>query len=173
MKITAPGGQGLESRGQNIESGTPFKIVVSMSTRGYTKSLNKQIKIQTNDPEAGLVILTMEAKILEVLSVAPHLVNFGKVYRGSTHTQALTVKNKGKDPITISRITAKPDPMVAISPTKPFTINPGEERQFELTFNTGTAKGHTGGYISLFTNVEYLPEKIIRIRAQVVEEKKP
>ena len=173
MKITAPGGQGLESHGQNIEPGKSFKIVVSMSTRGYTKTLNKQIKIQTNDPQAGLVILTMEARILEVLSVAPRLVNFGKVYRGSTHAQALTVKNKGKDPVEISRITARPETMVAISPTKPFTLKPGEERQFELTFNTGTAKGHTGGYISLFTNVEYLPEKIIRVRAQVVEEKKP
>jgi hypothetical protein len=173
VKITAPGGQGIESRGQNIEPGGTFKIVVSMSTRGYTKTLNKHIKIQTNDPEAGLVKLTMEAQVHEVLSVAPRLVNFGKVYQGSTQTRALRVKTKGKDPITISQITAKPDTMVALSSTKPFTLNPGEERQFELTFNPGTSKGHTGGYISLFTNIEYLPKKIIRVRAQVVEEKKP
>jgi len=173
VKITAPGGQVLESRGQNIEPGGSQKIVVSMSSKGYTRSLNKQIKIQTNDPEAGLVILTMEAKVREVLSVVPHLVNFGKVYQGSTHTRELKIKNTGKDPIAISQITAKPDTMIAISPAEPFTLNPGEEKQFELTFHPGTSKGHTGGYISLTTDIEYLQNKVIRVRAQVVEEKKP
>jgi hypothetical protein len=173
VKITAPGGQGLKSHGQNIEPGGSQKIVVSMSTRGYTRSLNKQIKIQTNDPKAGLVILTMEAKVFEVLSVVPHLVNFGKVDQGSNHKRELTVKNKGKAPIAISQITAKPDTMITISPAEPFTLNPGEEKQFELRFNPGTSKGHTGGYVSLITDIEYLQNKVIRVRAQVVEKKNP
>ena len=173
MRITAPGGQGIASRGQNIEPGGTFKVVVSMSTRGYTKTLNKDIKIQTTDPQAGLVKLTMKAKIREVLRVAPRMVNFGKVKKGTTHTQALTVKNMGKEPIAIKEISARPDTMVAISPARAFTLNPGEERQFELTFNSGTSKGYTGGYVNLFTDIEYLPRKVIRVRAQVVEEKKP
>ena len=173
MKIAAPGGQGLNFRGENIEPGGTLKIVVSMSTRGYIKSLHKQIKIQTNDPEAGLVKVTMEAKILEVFSVAPRLVNFGKVHQGTTHSRPLTVKNKGKDPITISKITAKPGTMIVVSPANAFTLSPGEERHFEITFNPGSSKGHTGGYISLFTDIEYLPKKIVRIRALVVEGQKP
>lgn len=172
MKITAPGGQGLASRGQDIEPGGTFKLAVSMSTRGYTKTLNKQIKIQTNDPRAGLLRLTMKAKVHEILSVSPRLVNLGKVQKGSSHTRELQVENKGKDTVSITRIIAKPDTMITIAPAEPFILKPGEEKRFEITFNPGSAKGHTGGYVDLSTDMEYLPRKIIRVRAQVVEEKK-
>ena len=173
MRITAPGGQGLQSRDKSIEPGENQKIIVSMSTRGYTKTLNKQIKIQTTDPNTGLLTITMRAKVQEILGTTPRLVNLGKVQTESIHTRELMVENKGKDPISISRVTASPDNMVTIAPAEPFTLKPGEEKRFEVTFNSGSAKGHTGGYIDLATDMEYLPKKIIRIRAQVVQDEKP
>lgn len=169
MNITAPGGQNLESRDKNIDPGQKQKILVSISTRGYTKTLNKKIKIQTNDPDSSTVILTMRAKILEMLSVNPKMINLGKVFQGSSHKREFTVINKGKENISITRITTKPDSLVSVDPKEPFVLKPGDGKKFKLMFNSGMSKGHTGGYVSLETDLEYLPKKIIRVRAQVAE----
>jgi len=146
---------------------------VGISTRGYTKTLSKQIKIRTNDRDAGTVILTMNARILEILSVDPPFVNLGKMAPGTIQGREVTVLNKGKDPVSISRITARPESTIGISPEQAFTLKPGEARKFEITFNSGALRGHAGGYVTLDTDLEYLPKKIIRVRAQVVEKKEP
>ncbi|MBN2298061.1 MAG: DUF1573 domain-containing protein [Deltaproteobacteria bacterium] len=144
-----------------------------MSTRGYTKTLSKQIKIKTNDKDAGTVILAMKAEILEILSVTPAFVNLGKVEAGSIKNSEITLLNKGKATVSISRVTAKPESIITVSPDQAFILKPGEDKRLELTFNSGSSKGHTGGYVTLETDIEYLPKKIIRVRAQVVEKKEP
>ncbi len=144
-----------------------------MSTQGYSKTLNKKIKIQTNDPDTGLVTLTMSAQILELLSVSPRMVDFGKVLKGSVHTRELTIANTGREAIAITGVTAKPDTLIAIAPAGPFTLGPGEEQRLALTLTTGSSKGHTGGYVSIETTMEYLQKKIVRVRAQVVEKNTP
>lgn len=140
-----------------------------MSTRGYRKALHKDIKIQTNDPESGLIKLTMEATVLEILTVSPAMVDFGKVLLGSSNMREITVKNLGKQPVSISGVMAKPDNMIAIAPADPFSLGPGEEKRFEVTFTPGPSTGYTGGYVSLSTDLEYLPSKIIRVRSLVLD----
>jgi len=146
---------------------------VSISTRGYTSTLRKEIKIRTNDRDAGTVALTMNARVLEILSVNPPFVNLGKMAPGTIKSREVTVLNKGKDPVSISRITARPESTIGISPETAFTLKPGEARTMEITFNSGALRGHAGGYLTLETDLEYLPKKIIRVRAQVVEKKGP
>ncbi|HHO76799.1 MAG TPA: DUF1573 domain-containing protein [Deltaproteobacteria bacterium] len=146
---------------------------MSISTRGYTQTLSKQIKIKTNDKDAGSVILTMKAEILEILSVTPAFVNLGKVDAGSIKNSGMTVLNKGKAPVSISRVTAKPESIISVLPDQAFILKPGEKKQLDITFNSGFSKGHTGGYVTLETDIENLPKKIIRVRAQVVEKKEP
>ena len=47
------------------------KIEVKISTGHYTNEILKNIRVETNDPEADLVTFTLNAQVVEILKVTP------------------------------------------------------------------------------------------------------
>jgi hypothetical protein len=145
--------------------------VVEMSTRSYTNELIKQIKVETNDPEANIITLTMKAKVVEVLKITPRMVNFGKMLQDETSIREIAVENQGKAPVRILSIEAMPPTLLSVGQAEPFTLNPGQKRKLDLKISSGSSEGFVSGYVNMETDLEHLQKRTIRVRAEV--KKKP
>lgn len=163
MKVKAPGG--LKT---NIAPGESKKITVSTPTTLRRGKLKKDIRIATNDPEAKTLTLSIQANIIEDLYIRPLSINFGIVKQGSSSEKDLLITNKGKNLISITDIKPKMVKMLTISPSYKFTLAPGQTRKLVLTFIPGSNVSAVYGSVVIKTDIEYLPEKIIRTRAKIV-----
>lgn len=139
---------------------------MKMSTYAYTSDLFKEIKIETNDPKADLIVLTMKARVFETLKVSPRLVNFGMVPQGQSESRELIVANVSKKPLKITKIEATPSELFAVS-SEPFTLKPGQSRKIDVKFSPGSSDGVVGGNVILETDLSYLTKKTIHVRAEV------
>lgn len=140
---------------------------MKISTAAYTSDLIKEIKIETNDPNAGLIVLTMKAKVTETLKVDPRLMNFGRMRQGQTANREITVENMSKGPIRITGLKATPENLLTVQPSEPFLLKPGQTRKLTVKISTGSSSGFVGGYVNLETNLDYLPKKTIHVRVEV------
>ncbi|HPW68886.1 MAG: hypothetical protein WDA72_09490 [Desulfomonilia bacterium] len=140
---------------------------MKISTRSYTSQVLKHIRVETNDPEAGLVTLTLKAQIVEILKVTPRLVNFGKMLQNQTSVRELLCENQGKDPVRILSVEAKPPALLSLGEQEPFVLNPGQSRKIAMKLSSGSSEGYVHGYVMLKTDLEFLPEKVVRVRADV------
>jgi len=137
-----------------------------MSTYSYTSNLFKEIKVETNDPKADLIVLTMKAGVFETLKVSPRLVNFGTVLQGKTETREVTVQNVSKKPLKITKVEATPSELLTVAPD-PFTLKPGQSVKLGIQLTPGASDGYIGGNVSLETDLSYLPRKTIHVRAAI------
>jgi hypothetical protein len=162
VEISAPGGQ-------TIAPGDAGKIIVKMSTGPFTNDLFKEVKVETNDPKADLIVLTMKAKVTEMLKISPRLVNFGRMMKGQTASREISVENVSESSIRITRLEATPENLLAVQPSEPFTLKPGQSKKLTVKISTGSSGGFVGGYVNLETNLEYLPKKTVHVRVEVKE----
>lgn len=160
--MTAPGGQ-------TVAPGETRKIVVKMSTHAYTSEIFKEIKVETNDPAAPLLTLTMKGRVFESMKVYPRLINFGRMMQNQTSTKDITVENAGKKPFKVTKITTASDTqsMLSVTPDEPFTLKPGESRKLQVKISTGTALGFLDDSITLDTDLPNLPQKKIFMHVEV------
>lgn len=160
--MTAPGGQ-------TVAPGETKKIIVKMSTHSYTSNLHKEIKIETNDPGASLITLTMKAQVFVSVKVLPTVLNFGRVSQNQTAAKEVTVTNAGKKPFKVTRILTSPatKSSLAVAPDEPFTLKPGESRKLTVKLSTGAAEGFLDSSLTLETDLPYFKEKRIFMHAEV------
>ncbi|MGC9325126.1 MAG: choice-of-anchor D domain-containing protein [Desulfomonilia bacterium] len=163
MKIAAPGGQ-------EVRPGESQKLAVSMSSKGYRNTLEKHIQIQTNDPDAPQVKLSLKAKVLEVLSVSPPILNFGSVKEGLTYTKQITISNSSKTPVTITGIEGKPSQFVIVAHQPEIVLDPGKSHTLDISLSPASTRNRFHGYLSIATDLEFLPTKIIRVVARISTE---
>lgn len=146
--------------------------MVKVSTQAYTAELNKDIKVETNDPANPLLTLTVKARVFEAVKVSPRLVNFGKMSQNQTGTRDITVENRGKKPLRITRIapSSSPQSKLTVIPGEPFTLKPGETRKLTLKLDSGTAVGFLNDNVVLETDVPYLPQKKVYVSVEIKPE---
>ncbi|MDT8274162.1 MAG: choice-of-anchor D domain-containing protein, partial [Desulfomonilia bacterium] len=130
----------------------------------------RQIDIKTNDPDVPEVSVYLQATVVEMLSVNPPILNFGKVKQGLTHTKELTLTNTSKTTLVISGIEGNPPAFLNVSAECPITIEPGQSHTMTVTLAPGSTKSRFHGYISILTELEFLPRKILRVAAQISRE---
>ncbi len=147
--------------------------MVRISTRSYTSQVLKQIRVETNDPEAGLVTFTLKAQVVEILKVAPRLVNFGKILQNQTSVRELVCENQGKDPVRVLSVETRPPTLLSLGGQEPFVLKPGQSRAIVVKLSSGSSEGYVHGYVRLKTDLEFLPEKIVRVRADVKKKQDP
>jgi hypothetical protein len=160
--VTAPGGQ-------DITPGGSQKIVVNISTRYFKKSVLKNIEVETNDPDTPLVTLTMKATIVEILSISPTTIDFGKVKVGSDARHSITITNKGKEALTITKMNVAPAPVLSVSPQGEVKIDPGRTASFEVRFQPTQVEEYFFGRVSLTASPDNM-EKSVQITAKIVKE---
>ena len=159
--MTAPGGQ-------EIEQGKTQKLVVSISARNMRGDYTKNIEVETNDPAMPVLKLTMKAKIVEVLSIVPMEIDFGKVQVGSINKKMITITNKGKVPITITSISANPSNVLSVSQQGKMKLEPGKAMSVELLYQPTQIDNFFFSLFHVETDQENIKAKDARIRAKVV-----
>jgi len=163
--VLAPGGP-------DINPGESRRITIQISTMSRKGSFRKDIYLTTNDPEAATAKLSIQGDVLQVLAIEPRYINFGKIRVGATHHKAIQVINKGNDPITITQITANPAQIALVVPQEEFILAPKEHREILLSLTPDESKKSLYGNFIMTTDLEYLPIKSVRFRAQIIPEKK-
>lgn len=138
-----------------------------MSTYAYTSTLNKEIKIETNDPKADLIVLTMKATVFETLKVTPRLLNFGRLTQGQSRSMEIVIENVSKKPVKITKIEATPADLLSTGTSEPFALKPGQSKTIDVKMSTGSANGFVGGSLNLETDLSYLRKKTIHARAEI------
>ena len=123
--------------------------------------------METNDPEASLVTFTLKAKVVEVLKLAPRLVNFGKILQNQTSVREVVCENLGKDPVRVLSVEAKPPTLLSLGEQGLFVLKPGQSRKIAVKLSSGSYEGYVHGYVRIKTDLEFLPEKVVRVRADV------
>ena len=151
-----------------IEPGTSGKINVEIKTFHLKDSYKKDIDVTSNDPNKGVFSLTIHATIMEILSITPQYINFGKVTIKSTYNKPIKVTNKGKGNVTITVIDVNPSVNLVISPSKDIIIKPGNTKDLLLKLDSGKDPGFIEGTVLIKTDLPNLPEKIIPVRAEVL-----
>ncbi len=164
LKITPPVGP--------IEPGKTDKIHVRIPTYNMRGSLKKGIEVITNDPDKKNVTFIVQAFIQEVLSIKPEYICLGRVKTGSKYQKAITIKNSGKDPVSIFDIEVLPAEHLTLSPMNKMVIKPGEKKTLLLTINSGKEPGVIEGSIFLRTDLKQMPQKLIPVQVEVIRENK-
>ena len=167
--MTVPGGRQIEGGRTSIDPGKVQKVAVTIPTRYIrTKDIfTKNIEVETNDPEAAIVRLTMKLKVVETLVITPSFVNFGNVKPLSENKSEITLLNKGKDPITITRIIAVPESVLSVSPSGTVRLEPGKSIACAVTYKPMQPDDRFLGTLQIETDLEYLKSKVIQVRASV------
>jgi hypothetical protein len=82
-----------------------------------------------------------------IISVNPPSVSFGNQTVNSTSGgQTVTVSNTGQAAMSVSQVTVSPSQFVTVGPTPPYTISPGTNVSYKLTFTPDTAQGYAGTF---------------------------
>jgi hypothetical protein len=152
-----------------VAPGETRKILVKMNTHAYTSDIHKEIKVETNDPNASLITLIVKGKAFETLKVSPRIINFGRMQQNQTATKEVLVENASKKPFKVTKITtASANPsLLTVTPGEPFTLKPGESRKLEVKISTGTAVGYLDDSVTLETDIPYLQQKKVYMHVEV------
>ncbi len=168
--MTVPGGRLAETDRYSIEPGKSQAVKVTIPTR-YIRTrepyLKNDIFVETNDPDKGLVRLAMKLQVMDVLSMTPEVINFGSVRTGSVNTREVIITNKGKDPITLTRITASPEASLKTSRQGGIKLDPGKSVAVVVTYKPVALQKRFLGLLQVETDLGYFKVKSIRVRASV------
>ncbi len=135
--------------------------------------------LMTNDEKQARKQLHVSAKIMEDFSnlseeelnkaakVSYNKIrhNFGEVKSGSTVTYNFVIKNEGKNKLIIRKVKAS----CGCTATKPGKkeLNPGEETELKVSFNTRGRNGKQHKTVTVITNDPKNPIQILHIQANV------
>jgi hypothetical protein len=153
----------------SIAPGKADKIKVSIPTKYLKGGYQKDILIETNDPEKKKIHFTIRATVHEILSITPHSVIFGRVKTGSSETREISIANNGKNPVTISHIDITPGVNITISPQGKTILRPGQTLKVTATFNPRKDLGRINTPILIKTDMKKLPEIAVSAFAVVVQ----
>lgn len=153
-----------------MEPGKSQKVQVTVPTRYVKGDYAKHIEIETNDPEAALVKLTIKAHVVESLVVVPATVNLGSVKLGSVNKRVVTITNKSKKPIAITKILAVPEKLLSVSHSGGIKLDPEKSFSVELSYSPSQPDDYFFGTLQIETDLPGVKDKIVRVQAKVVKE---
>jgi hypothetical protein len=130
----------------------------------------KIIEVETNDPDMPVLKLTIKVKVAEILSISPREINFGVVKIGSVNKKMIEIKNKGKETITITSISANPSTTLSVNALNKVKLDPGKSISLELRFQPSQTTDSFFGLFHIETDQANLQTKNVRIKAKVVKE---
>lgn len=143
---------------------------MELSTKTAEGKFKKIVTITTNDPETPSVKLGILANITETLSLEPRVINFGMIKKGSENKNMFKITNNYTNPVTIKEISAKPEGVARILQKDRFVLAPGESKEIVLSLTPGDSNNSIYGKAIIKTDVENLPEKLVRFQAHIIKE---
>ena len=141
------------------------KLSITFNTQGYGgQKVNKQVFVSSNDTSSPRVVINFSANVMNVLSLAPQVLNFDNSKADSTYTKSVTISNPSKQPIKILSVETKSE-LIKVSLMKN-QLMPGEQTQLQAVFHTKKA-GTYNGVIELVTDHPVIPKFEVKFFAWV------
>ncbi|HON94213.1 MAG TPA: hypothetical protein PLP82_13185 [Deltaproteobacteria bacterium] len=167
--MTVPGGRQIEDGRTSIEPGKTQKVVVTVPTK-YVRGrdpFTKSVEVETNDPDAAVIRLSVNLKVVDILRIDPQVVNFGTVRPRSVNTREVTITNKSNGPIMLSKVSAFPDTLLSISHNGNIMLEKGKATSITVSFKPLRKDDRFLGLLQFETNLEGLKVKTVQVRASV------
>ncbi|HEY3405977.1 MAG TPA: S8 family serine peptidase [Ohtaekwangia sp.] len=124
-----------------VHAGETVNVPVLFDATGlYGGTYHGDIKIKSNDPVTPLVTIPATLHV----TGAPNLVvnyesfAFGDVYVGGQREAAFSIENNGTDLLTVTSLTIGNSNYTISNNNAPFSLNPGETREFSVIFRPVT-----------------------------------
>ncbi len=138
------------------------EVVVTAVEEG---DVSGQLRVQSDDPEAGVVLVDISATVCEPeIEVSPESVDFAGVHFGESDTRTVTVENSGCYPLELTTIelgsATTADFTFESRPDDGATLAEGESLSIELRY-TPDNEGFDLGSLVLTTNDADEPRVII------------
>jgi hypothetical protein len=113
------------------------------------------LSIASSDPDAATIAIQLQGSGVGVpsISVAPDLLDFGRVDVGQSLDKALTVRNTGTAALSVTGITSDNPRFSVVSPAGPFPVAPNDQQPVTVTVRfSPTAVGTQSGVLSIASN---------------------
>ncbi len=170
--MTVPGGRQTETERYSIDPGTSQAVKVSIPTR-YIRSREpyekNDIMVETNDPDNSLVRLSMKLQVYDVLVITPDPVHLGTVKPLTEGSREVTITNRTKKPVTLTRLSTIPQTSLKVSRSGGITLEPGSSVNVTLTYKPSGRQKTFLGLFQIETTMEGLPLKTVQVKASAAD----
>ncbi len=152
---------------RSVAPGKNSEIHVTFNSTNFSGNISKNVTVQTNDPQKSIYTLILKGTVFEELEASPRQLNLGSIRIGSRKETALTIENRGKQPVTLTSVKSTM-PQVTAKLTRS-TVNPGGKTEVNILVAPRKDDQFLGGYITVKTNSPAKPEIIIPLYASAVK----
>jgi hypothetical protein len=144
---------------RSIPPGGEGKITLRLNTRGYSGDVLKKAQVFSNDVTKGVQIITIKARVKNVISINPRAVYF-RAQIGQELKRFIDISAQEERPLKLKTDQFNLEKFVS------FEIKEMEKgKKFQLVFNLNpSASGNFNGTLKLSTNYPEKPEIVIPIR---------
>lgn len=142
----------LERNGQRGKT-----LIVTVAEDAPLGRLNDQITVTTTSTKRPSVVIPVFGSVEGELVVRPPQVTFGVVQPGADTTRIVTITNRSKTPVRISRVASTAEQVAA----RLATVNPGLEYRLVMTVSADSQPGRIQGDLQVFT--DHPLEKVLSI----------
>lgn len=162
---------------KELKPGETTTIKVTFNSKGRKGAQIKTVRVITNDPEKNDINFVIRCNILTdenktgnsgaVLFLPENQYNFGKVKEGTTVSHTFEVVNKGSDVLKIQDVRTSCGCTAALVSSS--ELKPGEKGTLKVDFDTKGRQGKMSRTISIVSNDQEQPTKVITIYAEVLK----
>jgi hypothetical protein len=144
-----------------IPAGKRGAIKASFNSANFSGVVHKTVAVETNDPTAPSVTLTIKGMVQTELKVEPAQLNLGQVHTDAAVSSSILLTNRGDRTVRIKSVTSTLQ-TVTVTPGKT-SLKPGESSTIHLTIHPRNGDRMLSGYIRLLTDVPERPELLVPI----------
>ncbi len=89
----------------SLAPGQQVDLAITFSTRHFSGHVRKTVTLVTNDPAAPKTPIVLAAFVRAIVAVTPDALDFGKVMRGTTPSQTITLRAAAADTLKVTEVT--------------------------------------------------------------------
>jgi hypothetical protein len=148
-----------------IQPGKTSEIKVTFNSANFFGDIHKTIAVESNDPGAPLLTLSLSGKVIEEITVIPRQIDLGVLKPGSAKEITLSVGNNGKKNVRVLSVKSTM-PQVNVR-AQISIIKPGETAIVNVSATPGKSDRILSGYLSIMTDNPAKTEIIVPVYASV------
>jgi hypothetical protein len=148
---------------QRIEPGQAAPLEIVWDTSGYSRDVQGQVILQTNDPAHSRVLLTLTGTVLSPIDVLPIPAFYLSQFQGQNEAQSLVIENNQEKAVRITGIEYESMLFSARSEV----LEPGKRFQLTVTASSAAPVGQHRETIVVLTDDQNRPRLRIEVNILV------
>lgn len=151
---------------KNIPAGKTGEIKVTFDSTNFAGKIIKSVAIDSNDSRHPSTVLTIQGRIVEIISPVPRTLNLGSLKAGSRKDVGLVLENKGNTPFSVITVSSPMSAIVGVAKDK--NVNPGRSGKIAVTVTTPREGRFISGYLTVKTDNPRKQEIVIPVFATII-----